>query len=928
MKDSSRMKAKHARLPKLVYLFLSIFVLFACAKLGIGNKPDNWGSKRSVSFAEVKKTFDQPDMIYAPFVYWFWDAPLDVQQIAHMTEEMCRQRLNPGYVMARDKRGIGIPHEQWLSPLWFEAIGAAAKKARESQAYFGYCDEYKWPSGSADGRVLAANPDLAAVSLKWEIMEAKGGESIGLPESFFTVAAQCVDSHPASDYQPAIKSSTLRLIGGGGTFFWTAPEGTWRIYSFSKYHQRGIDGGEVNYLDRRLPKAFIEIAHQSYVDQWGKQLGKTFAGVFVDHEGDYGFKLAWSDDLAKEYKQKRGRDIRVWMPLLIDEDSEGTWPKARWDWYDVVSDLYADNLIGGVSRWLEERGLYCISNLWEENLINQAVLVGDFFKAQRAVTFPGNDALFSRALNVHDFKETQSVAEFEDRRFMSEILGVAGWGMTPVLMKQAVNSVIAWGVNHIVPHGINLNRNLHQAPYPPDWFTSNPYWPYLHHWTDFVRRASYINSQGHLVPQVLVLNPMDSIWGLLGDSILDAKLGKTNYNYNALQAESHDQVCRHGKTIDEIEKIYSTAIKELTETRIEYLIADVHYFRQMSFAKDGRLVRKPFEFKALIIPSVLMLPLDVARKIFDYAAGGGRVYLFGALPSWSTDNGVDDPQMKETMDKLVKLPTVRRAEGGIKQLLAENAPFVSSEVVFESGEFPMLQLHRRIDNREFFWLANNTGQPQQCTVTVQGIHGSASIWNCEDGMISEIPAFESNGGTRVSLNFDAYEAFWLVIDPQSHPAKAGPKKQSRWMAVDTLMSHWRVRIDTTAQPVPAVPRPAISLDLLSDPGVERPLESWLNWDLKQFTGYVDYAATVACTTDSSHFMLDLGDVKHMAEVWVNGEAVGQKLWPPFKFDLGRAMRQGDNHIKIRVGNLLSNAMKQEGESGLFGPVVLMQEISE
>jgi len=62
-----------------------------------------------------------------------------------------------------------------------------------------------------------------------------------------------------------------------------------------------------------------------------------------------------------------------------------------------------------------------------------------------------------------------------------------------------------------VPHGINLNRTLETIPYPPDWFTENPYWRYLHLWTDFARRASFVNRQGRLVADVLLYNPLKSI---------------------------------------------------------------------------------------------------------------------------------------------------------------------------------------------------------------------------------------------------------------------------------------------------------------------------------------------------------------------------------------------------------------------------------
>ena len=157
--------------------------------------------------------------------------------------------------------------------------------------------------------------------------------------------------------------------------------------------------------------------------------------------------------------------------------------------------------------------MYFISQLWEENLATQTHFVGDFFKVQRAVTMPGNDALGRTIMSVHDFKETQSVTEFEGRRFYCEALGASGWDLTPNAMKRAANCAIAWGVSSFCLHYFNFPQP--GTMYAPDFGTWNPWWPYMRHLADFVRRASYINSQGRTAPDVLLLTPADSVQALL-----------------------------------------------------------------------------------------------------------------------------------------------------------------------------------------------------------------------------------------------------------------------------------------------------------------------------------------------------------------------------------------------------------------------------
>jgi hypothetical protein len=780
----------------------------------------------------------------------------------------------------------------------------------------------------ADGTIAEIGTDD-----RWRTAtEVKGNWTAADLDETGWVAAAVVGNADAAPWNlsslPApikIKSDTLKILGAGKAFPWQAPAGTWRVYSFTKYHHAGIDGGKVNYIDRRLPKVFLDIAHESYAARFGPRMGRSIPGVFVDNEGDYGWKLAWSDDLDRQYVRNKGRDIRLWMPLLIDEDAEGLWAKARWDWYDVVSDVYTDNYLGSVSRWLADRGLYCISNLWEETLALQAIAVGDFFKAQRTVTMPGNDCLVRKALEVHDFKETQSVSEFEGRRFMSEVLGVAGWQMSPVLMKQAANAVITWGVSHVVPHGVYLNRKLNTIPYPPDWFTSNPYWRYVHLWTDFVRRASYVNSQGHLIPDVLLVSPMDSVQALLGDSVFDAG------------SEGEDPgSSSHADTIMHIDEVYSKAIADLAAERIEYLIADRHYLREMTVMPGGLLKRGPFEFKAVVLPAMKVLPLDVAEKLIAFAEAGGRVYVLGELPEGSTDNGMNDPKMKDLMGKLAALPSVMKDRKTIPQLVAANAPGLQPQAAFDSGRFPMIQLHRRIDGRDFFWLVNNTGERRECELTFRDAKGAASIWDCETGAVRDVPSAATDASSRVKLTFAPYEAYWLVFDPHNRPVSVEPAAPA-WQVVAEMNGPWNVRVDPNVQP-PPVGAPAA---LPFQDGGQRPLESWLKWGLERFSGFVDYTGAFEADPKGDRWLLDLGQVKHTAEVWVNDQPVGCRLWPPFEFDVSKAVRKGPNTVRIRVGNLLCNAMRQhvdptnpgavwgwvgpkdeDFDAGLFGPVVV------
>ena len=79
-------------------------------------------------------------------------------------------------------------------------------------------------------------------------------------------------------------------------------------------------------------------------------------------------------------------------------------------------------------------------------------------------------------------------------------------------------------------------------------------------------------------------------------------------------------------------------------------------------------------------------------------------------------------------------------------------------------------------------------------------------------------------------------------------------------------------------------------------------------------------------------MLDCGEVGVVAEVWVNGQPAGARVWLPFTFDITKLLKPGRNTVKILVTNTMENERAVENHakelprlrhSGLIGPVRLV-----
>ncbi len=82
--------------------------------------------------------------------------------------------------------------------------------------------------------------------------------------------------------------------------------------------------------------------------------------------------------------------------------------------------------------------------------------------------------------------------------------------------------------------------------------------------------------------------------------------------------------------------------------------------------------------------------------------------------------------------------------------------------------------------------------------------------------------------------------------------------------------------------------------------------------IKYFSGSAVYRKTVSLTPDEfktkKHFLLDLGEVKNLARVIVNGKDLGILWTPPFSMDITSALKPGNNLLEIKVVNLWVNRL--------------------
>jgi hypothetical protein len=99
--------------------------------------------------------------------------------------------------------------------------------------------------------------------------------------------------------------------------------------------------------------------------------------------------------------------------------------------------------------------------------------------------------------------------------------------------------------------------------------------------------------------------------------------------------------------------------------------------------------------------------------------------------------------------------------------------------------------------------------------------------------------------------------------------------------------------------------------------------------LPKFSGHFLYEKTVDidCKCDEKRYVLDLGKVGESATVIVNGQSCGDKIAPPYRFDITDALTKGKNKLEIIVSTHYGYELRDmRSKYILFEPMGLLGDV--
>jgi hypothetical protein len=734
---------------------------------------------KSSSNDSLYADFLNPPKEYSPMPFWFWNSRLEGAQVQEQIRRMVEQHVYGAFLHARD--GLETPY---LSEEWFKAFGAGLEEARRGGFQFNFVDEYNWPSGEVrnvwmtgnhQSEVLARRPDFRMKSLAYKEKIVHGPQTVTMPE--------------VSQLQSVL---VARWLGGGridrqtlrsldlptrsAPVQWAAPEGDWLIMEFYLEPSIGFDGGVVDLLNPEAVQLYFDLSYGEYFKRFRPYFGSTIRFSFSDHEGVFGYRIAWTPALYESFERRAGYDLRGVLPLLVHDGGSPS-AKVRQDYMATVTQLYEDSFWSGITNKAKELGIGRSGHAWEESLQSGAAFEGSLFALERGLNPVGVDSLSDFGRQPLNFKVAQSVADFEGRRFACENQGEQGRDSYLDMegLRKVTNSIGAWGVNLFIPHAFDYD--VRRANYPPDWL-HQPYWMHFAAYADYTRRISFMNGENtHHVTNVLLYYPMSTVWA---DS---EPLFNSQTEYQSLI----DPPNWKNRSVM-VNDYYARLIMRLAERQWDYNIADDYYFERASI-EGKELIIGPQRFSAIILPPISTLSAGTLKKLQEFYHAGGTILSIRMLPNANGESDGDAATLQSGIDEIFgtgaantpqPFTEAHSSAGGRAYYVSESVDTLIDlldsrilrdvDVVSGSSDHLFLE-HRAKSGLDYYWLVNDTARPRNNRILFS-VTGVPEKWDALTGKRSPLFYVNRPNGTEVWLDLDGWDAYFVIF----HPLHGSPQQ--------------------------------------------------------------------------------------------------------------------------------------------------------
>ncbi|MCX6574757.1 MAG: glycosyl hydrolase [Candidatus Aminicenantes bacterium] len=892
-----------------------------------------------------EKGFFDPPLSARPSVLWAWlNGYVDRDQLTRELEELKAKGLAGAIIWdvgsLSDPRKIIPAGPAFLGPESVGSISHAIDQAGRLGLELGLFASSSWNAGGG-----WIKPENASRRLLCRQIEVRGPgrvrTTVPLPDGVTAYwKAVAVLAVPAGGAAIDISGR----MDSEGRLDWDAPAGGSRIMRIVASNtgqtlecpSPNSDGLIIDHLSRDA--ATVDMTY--ILDRiLSARKGLDALKTFMLDSYEVAEAVDWTDDFVDAFRTRHGYDPVPYLPALFDPAAldPGVAGRFLYDYRKTVSDLIIENHFRTVRDLLNRRG---VSLLAEAGHGGYARV--DALKALGSADIPMGE--FWNHERFWVVKEAASAAHIYGRRIVAAetLTGWRSWQDGPAEYKRRFDIALCAGLNRPTFHTFTHNPPAAGRPgfvyHAGEHFNVNTTW-----WDQAGPLIEYMARCDYLLQQGLFAADVAFYYGDQAPNLVPAR--RIDPDIKPIYPDTDCLHCGQPKPIQtsSLDRGYD----------YDYVNSEVILERMR--VSGGRIVLPDgLSYALLVLPDREDMPLAVLRKLGELIEAGATVVgrkpvrapgLAGfpacddevrALADgiWGACDGAAVKERALGKGRIiwgVPLNDILRDRGRGPDFRALGVANADQHIDF---------IHRSTGDDDLYFVSNSAKASETFDAVFRvGADRKPELWYPDTGRIVPCRSFARvEGGCRLTLELPAYGSVFVVFRATPTPAaflSPEPLKAEDGPAV-AVPGPWTVRFP----PGWGAPGSVLWSGLISWTGSEDP-------GIRYFSGTAGYTAEFEfgepLLREGRSWLLDLGALREVAEVTLNGQDLGIVWKEPFQADVSGLLRPDRNVLEVKVTNLWNNRLmgdildpghkpytrtnmvlkpKDLIPAGLFGPVTI------
>jgi hypothetical protein len=663
-----------------------------------------------------------------------------------------------------------------------------------------------------------------------------------------------------------------------GALDWKVSEGDWEVLRFGctlndscrvSTCSEGWDGYALDPFDAGAFRRYWDAVVEPLIADAGPMAGTTLKYLYTD---SWEVEVAnWTPTLREEFRKRRGYDLLAWLPAIAGKiiNSRDETDRYLQDFRRTMGDLAIDNHFKlfregaqrhGLQIHPESGGPHAVPIDAQQSLGYGDVPMSEFWAWSPRHRIGDENRFFVKqpASAAHTYGHKLVLAEgfttigpHWQETLWDNLKPTFDYACTEGLNLLAWHAFVSSPESEGLP-GQQYFAGTHLNPNVTWWDKSGPFFAYIN-------RCQWMLQQGI---------PVSDVAYYYGDHVP-----------NFAQLRKSDPA-REGAGYD-----YDVVTAEVILNRMK--------------VSNGRLVLpEGVSYRVLALPDRTVISLPVLRKLKEFAEAGAAIV--GPRPvsaSGLTGFPASDTEVKQIADQLWGRGLI--TSGAMARDILTK---LKVQPDFESKSDPLAEInfiHRRSGDADIYFVANRSTNAATVNCTFRVANKAPELWDAVSGEHRLAKAYsEAEGVTTLPLNLGPCGSQFVVFRELATKHSAGGKSNEvDYQVIKELSGPWNVAFDPKwGGPASVQFDSLVSWPERAEPGI------------KYYSGTAIYRKDFEISTDLTNqtVLLDLGNVRELAEVKVNGQSCGIVWSPPFRVEIARALKPGINQLEVEVVNFWPN----------------------